>query len=99
MLRFLQQLRVIDQVKAQGFAALGVVGPAGDLDQATAAILGAVPRLRVAKVSASFISGLSLGWAPYFSDVLELARLMADLRDERRHALQANDLVVVHGGV
>ena len=42
MLWFLQQLGLLDQVKAQRFAARHVVGPAGDLDQAAPLILGTV---------------------------------------------------------
>ena len=70
MLWFLQQFGVVDQVEVQCFAAVSVVGAAGDLDQATAAIFGAVARYAVAQVGAAFVSSLGWGRAPDFSEVL-----------------------------
>ena len=60
VLRFLQQLGLADKVQAQCFAARFVVGAARDLDQATAAKLGAVARLGVAELSAAFVTSCAL---------------------------------------
>ena len=64
VLRLLQQFRMIDQVEAQRFAARLVIGPASDLDQATAAILGAVPHHGIAQVCPALVFDLGFGWAP-----------------------------------
>ena len=77
MLWFLQQFGLLDQIKAQPFAARHVVGSAGDLDQATPSVLGAVAYYGVAQVFATFVSGLDSRWPPDFFDVFGLARLMA----------------------
>ena len=55
---------MIDQVEAQRFAARLVIGPASDLDQATAAILGAVPHHGIAQVCPALVFDLGFGWAP-----------------------------------
>ena len=93
MLWLLQQLGLLEQVNAQPFAARYVVGPAGDLDQATAPVLGAVAGHGVTQVFAAFVFGLGSRWAPDFLDVFELARLVPNLGDKRRYALRTNDLV------
>ena len=67
-----QQFGLVDQIKAQRFAAGFVVAAAGDMNQATAAIFGAVPRLSVAEVDPALLSSLRGGWAPDFSHVFEL---------------------------
>jgi hypothetical protein len=61
VLRQLQQLRLVDQVEGQGFAAGQLVRPARDLDQAAPAILEAIARGGVAKILAIFVLGL--GWS------------------------------------
>ena len=99
MLRLFQQLGLVDKVQVKRFPARFVVGTAGDLDQATAAKLGAVTRLSVAQVSAAFVAGLGFGRAPDLFHVFELAGLMTDLGDEGRNPLRADDLITVHGSV
>lgn len=99
MLWFLKQFGVVDEVEAECFAAVSVVGAAGDLDQATTAIFGAIARYGVAQICAAFVSGLGRGRAPDFSYVLEVSGLVADLGDEGGHAFHADNLEAVHGCV
>ena len=94
-----QQLRLLDQVKAQPFAARHVVGSASDLNQATATKLRTVARLVVAQITTSLVAGLRFGWPPDLFHIPELARFMTDLGDERCNSLRANDLVPHHRGV
>ena len=51
------------------------------------------------QVFAAFVFGLGNRWAPDFFDVFELARLMANLGDERGYALRPDDLVIPHRSV
>ena len=99
MLWLLQQLGLLDQVKAQPFAARHVIGPPGDLDQATAPVLGAVAGHGVAQVFAAFVFGLGSRWPPDFLNVFELAGLVPNLSDKRGYALRPDDLVMPHRGV
>ena len=64
VLRFLQQLRVIDQVESQSLTARSVVGTASDLDQAPATVLGAVAFNGIAQVCPALVFDLGFGWAP-----------------------------------
>ena len=95
----LQQLGLVDQVEAQVFAARRIVRPSGDLNQAPAAVLEAIARDGVAKILATFVLGLGWSWPPDLAGVNQLARLMTNLRNERGHALGANNLEPTHGRV
>ena len=96
MLRQLQLLGMVDQVQAQRFASRGIVRPTGDLDQATATVLGAVTRLRIAQVLATFVAALNVGRPPDFAHPPQLARLVTGLGDEGGNALASDNLVLLH---
>ena len=96
---FLLQLRLLDQVKPQPFAARHVVGPARDLDQATPSVLGAVAYSGVAQVFAALVFGLSERGAPDLFDIFKLAGFVANLGDKCDSSLGAHNLVPAHRGV
>jgi len=90
---------MIDQVETQRLAALGVVRPAGDLNQAAPAIFPAITSHGIAQVFAPLLPALGSGRPPDLTDIAQLARLMADLSNECGGALRAHDLVMLHRGV
>ncbi len=103
MLRLFQQLGLVDQVKGQRFAAHHVVGPARDLDQATASILltvavrlGGVAQALGQCAGVVFTQVLVIA---QFAHVAELARLVADLGDKGGDSFCADNLEADHRGV
>ncbi len=103
MLRLFQPLGLVDQVKGQRFAAHHVVGPAGDLDQATAPVLLAVAiRLWCVAQALGQCAGVVFAQVlviAQFAHVAELARFVADLGDKGGDAFRADDLEADHRGV
>ena len=91
---------MVDQIKGQRFATCDVVGAAGDLDQATAAILLAIAvRLGCIAQALGQCAGVVFTQvliAAQFADVAELAGFMADLGDERRDAQRGDNGMSTH---
>ena len=103
MLRLFEQLGMVDQIKGQRFATCDVVGPAGDLDQATAAILMPVAVCLgcIAHALGQWTGVVSAQVliAAQFAHVAKLAGLVADLGDKGGDAFCADDLEANHRGV
>lgn len=73
MLWQFQQLGLIYQVQAKRFAALGIVAPAGYLDQAPPPVLGAVALHGITQICPALVLGLGRGRPLDFSHILQLA--------------------------